>query len=179
MKHPVALGLAIALALGLAWFVAMRHGADAPAGHGTAVSGVRVAEVWAASLPDLAGQPQPLKQWQGKVLVLNFWAPWCPPCREEMPGFVRLQEKYAAQGLQFVGVALDEAAKVEAFVDETGVSYPILLGDMAAVSLGQAAGNRLGGLPYTLILDRQGNPVEGITGGLAEARLEAIVKPLL
>lgn len=178
MKHPVALGLAAALAIGLGWFAGVRLLASAPDQHASA-SGVRVAEVWSASLPDLAGNKQPLKQWQGKVLVLNFWAPWCPPCRDEIPGFIRLQEKFADRGLQFVGVALDDPAKVAAYVDETGIGYPILLGDMAAVSLGQAAGNRLGGLPYTLILDRRGNPVETVTGGLDEARLEAIVTPLL
>jgi len=178
VRHPVAIGLAAALAISLGWFAGVRFLSPAPEG-ASAASSVQVAELWSANLPDLSSRNQPLKQWQGKVLVLNFWAPWCPPCREEIPGFIRLQEKYGARGLQFVGVALDEAAKVEAYVDEVGIPYPILLGEMDAVRLGQAAGNRLGGLPYTLILDRQGHPVDQVTGGLDEARLESLVAPLL
>jgi thiol-disulfide isomerase/thioredoxin len=81
-----------------------------------------------AGCVDLAGKAQALRQWQGKVLVLNFWAPWCPPCREEIPDFIRLQERHGQAGLQFVGVALDDPDKVAAFVDETGINYPILLG---------------------------------------------------
>ena len=144
-----------------------------------AVEEVRVAAVMETVLPDLAGTPQALSQWQGKVLVLNFWAPWCPPCREEIPGFIRLQGKYGQQGLQFVGVALDEQDKVAAYVDEAGINYPILLGGAEAVQLTQAAGNRLGGLPYTLVLDRQGRPAATYTGAVTEQKLEALISPLL
>ena len=178
MKHPVAIGLAAALAIALGWFTGVHFLSSGPDQTASRLE-VQVDEVWSASLPDLAGNKQPLRQWQGKVLGLNFWAPWCPPCREEIPGFVRLQEKYAARGLQFVGVALDDPAKVGTYVDEVSIPYPILLGDMDAVHLGLAAGNRLGGLPYTLILDRQGHPVEQVTGALDEARLEGIVASLL
>jgi thiol-disulfide isomerase/thioredoxin len=140
---------------------------------------VRSAEFWSANLPDLARKPQALRQWLGQVVVVNFWAPWCPPCREEIPGFIRLQDRLGARGLQFVGVALDEADKVQAYVDETGINYPILLGGMEAVKLGQAAGNRLGGLPYTVVFDRQGHAVASLVGGVTETRLEGIVQPLL
>ncbi len=140
---------------------------------------VRLAEVWDAKLPDLAGRMQPLKQWQGKVLVLNFWAPWCPPCRKEIPDFMRLQDRHGQAGLQFVGIALDEPDKVTAFVDETGINYPILLGAEEAAALSMAAGNRLGGLPFTVVFDRRGNALATLTGGVTEARLEALVKPLL
>jgi thiol-disulfide isomerase/thioredoxin len=113
------------------------------------------------------------------VLVVNFWAPWCPPCRKEIPGFLRLQERLGPKGLQIVGVALDEQDKVRAYVEETGMDYPILLGGMDAVNLGRLAGNRLGGLPYTVVLDRQGQAVATLVGEVAEARLEGIVQPLL
>ena len=151
------------------------RGSDA----GTTVAEVNHAAVWDAQLPDLAGQTQALKQWQGKVVVLNFWAPWCPPCRKEIPGFIRQQDSLGVQGLQIVGVALDEAEKVQAYADETGINYPILLGEMQAVALGQAAGNRLGGLPYTAIFNRQGQVVATLVGELDEARLITLVKPLL
>ena len=139
----------------------------------------RLAQVWDARLPDLAGRMQALSQWRGKVLVLNFWAPWCPPCRKEIPDFIRLQARHGAAGLQFVGVALDEPDKVAAFVDENGVNYPSLLGEAEAAELSTAAGNRLGGLPYTVVFDRQGNAVASFTGGVSEARLASVIEPLL
>lgn len=137
------------------------------------------AKIFAATLPDLDGKPQPMKQWQGKILVLNFWAPWCPPCRAEMPEFVELQEKYREQGVVFVGVALDQKDKVQAFVDELGVNYPMLLGADNAAEIGKLAGNRLGGLPFTAIFAKNGDIVSTVTGELKRAQLEAALKPLL
>jgi thiol-disulfide isomerase/thioredoxin len=160
------------------WLAGQRHRAPDAAPLG-APAEVDLTRVWATSLPDLAQQPQPLRQWLGQVMVLNFWAPWCPPCRKEIPGFIRLRERLGAQGLQIVGVALDEQDKVQAYVDETGMDYPVLLGGMKAVELGQAAGNRLGGLPYTVVFDRHGNAVATLVGEVTEERLEGIVKPLL
>lgn len=135
--------------------------------------------VFAASFKDLDDKLQPLKQWRGKVVVLNFWAPWCPPCREEMPDFIKLQDKYRERGLVFIGVALDEKIKVQAFADEIGVNYPILLGEMEAVDLARKIGNRLGGLPFTVVINRNGKVVASEVGGLTLARMEKIVLPLL
>lgn len=109
----------------------------------------------------------------------QFLGALVPALPKEIPGFVRLHHEYGGRGLQFVGVALDEAGKVRAYVDAEAIDYPILLGDASAAMLAQAAGNRLGGLPYTLVLDRQGKPVASLTGAVAEDRLEQLVKPLL
>ena len=144
-----------------------------------AVQEISAEPVFAASFRDLDDKLQPLKQWRGKVVVLNFWAPWCPPCREEMPDFIKLQDKYHERGLVFIGVALDEKIKVQAFADEIGVNYPILLGEMEAVDLARKIGNRLGGLPFTVVIDRNGNIVASEVGGLTMARMEKIVLPLL
>ncbi|MDD4881149.1 MAG: TlpA disulfide reductase family protein [Gallionellaceae bacterium] len=178
MKHPVAIAVTAAFLLGLASAGALRL-AVPPDPRPETAGPVDLGAVWAAALPDLSGRQQAIGQWRGKVLVLNFWAPWCPPCRKEIPGFIRLQRQYGAQGLQLVGVGLDSADKVSAYADATGIPYPLLLGEAAASDLARAAGNSLGGLPYTLVLDRQGNPVASHTGGLDEARLEALIKPLL
>lgn len=178
MKHPVAIAVTAAILLGLVSAGALRL-AVPPGPHTETAAGVDLGAVWAAALPDLAGSSQPLGQWRGKVLVLNFWAPWCPPCRREIPGFIRLQQRYGAQGVQFVGVALDSPGKVVAYADATGINYPLLLGEAAAVELARAAGNGSGGLPYTLVLDRQGNPVANHTGALDETRLQALLEPLL
>ena len=130
-------------------------------------------------MSDLAGVRQPLAQWRGKILVVNFWAAWCPPCRQEIPDFIQLQKQYGTQGLQFVGIAIDEKAKIQSFVDEVGINYPILVGDLEAVALSQASGNRMGGLPYTVIIDQQGKIIATEIGGLTKAKLTAIITPLL
>lgn len=137
------------------------------------------AALFKAGFNDLAAIRQPLAQWRGKVLVVNFWATWCPPCRTEIPEFIKLQTQYGTQGLQFVGIAIDETAKVQAFADEVGINYPVLVGDLEAVALSQATGNRLGGLPYTVVVDRSGKIVATELGGLTGAKLEALIKPLL
>ena len=158
--------------------------AAAAAGYGVNIwrqtGGTRAAErVLATRLLDLDGRPQLLNQWRGKVLVVNFWATWCTPCREEIPGFVRLQEKYAGRGLQFVGIAIDRRDKVQAFAREFGMNYPILLGGFDTVDISRHAGNRVGALPFTLILDRSGQIVGIVLGGLKEAKLDGMIQPLL
>ncbi len=100
----------------------------------------------------LDGTPRRLDKWPGELVVLNFWATWCPPCLREIPAFIALQDKYRARGVQFIGVALDQAAAVAPFVAERGVNYPIVLGDDAVVRLMQRLGNDIGGLPYTVVL---------------------------
>lgn len=168
--------LAVALGFGLMGVLASRFIGEP---QGRSIEAVRIDRLWSAELDDLNGRRQALAQWRGQVVVLNFWAPWCPPCRKEIPGFIRLQQRYGPQGLQFVGVALDDPEPVREYVQATGINYPTLLGGMAAVMLGQAAGNPQGGLPYTLILDRQGKPVITLLGAVSEGRMEALIRPLL
>lgn len=134
--------------------------------------------VMAARLADLQGQTQALSQWRGKVLVVNFWATWCAPCREEIPVFVSLQKKYREQGLQFIGIAIDRLDPVQAFVREFGINYPVLLGDMETVDLSREAGNRAGTLPFTLVFDRVGKIAATQIGGIKAAQLQAIIDPL-
>ncbi len=178
MKLPKTTLFVVALAFGAAGIVAGRYLTTEQADLGTPET-VRPAALWDARLPDLAQRPQAMRQWRGKVLLVNFWAPWCPPCRKEIPDFIRLQARLGGQGLQFVGVALDEADKVQAYADETGINYPVLLGGVEGVDLSREAGNRLGGLPYSVLFDRQGKAVATFSGAVTESRLEALVKPLL
>lgn len=163
----------LAAVLGASYFVVSQRERAA------AQTQISAAPVFAASFKDLDDKMQPLDQWRGKVMVLNFWAPWCPPCREEMPDFIKLQEQYRERGLVIVGVALDEKLKVHAFADEIGVNYPILLGEMDAIELAKKLGNRLGGLPFTVVIDRKGNVVTSAVGGVTRARLETEIAPLL
>lgn len=135
--------------------------------------------IFQAQLPDLAGVRQPFSQWRGKILVVNFWAPWCLPCRREIPGFIQLQQQYGAQNLQIVGIALDEKAAVQAYADKVGINYPVLLGDLEAIALSHASGNYKGGLPYTIVIDPQGRVVAAGLGSLNANELRNLIAPLL
>jgi len=135
--------------------------------------------VLGASFPDLSGETQMIGNWKGKVLVVNFWATWCPPCLEEIPMFVRLQRQLGQQGLQFVGIAVDQEDKVAQFVAKNAVNYPIMIGQLDAIKIAESAGNERGGLPYTLVFDRRGRVVSRHYGGLTEQELRPIIQKLL
>ena len=138
-----------------------------------------VERVLSVRVADVKGGTQSLEQWRGQVLVVNYWATWCAPCREEIPGFVRLQERYGSRGLQFVGIAIDQPDKVAEFAGEFRINYPLLLGGLETIELLRQAGNRAGVLPYTLVIDRKGILVSREQGGLKEAKLERIIQSLL
>jgi thiol-disulfide isomerase/thioredoxin len=133
----------------------------------------------AITLPDTSGREQALGQWRGRVLVVNFWATWCAPCREEMPLFVRAQREMGAKGLQFVGIAVDDAAKVRAFADEIGLNYPALVGGYGAMELSKTLGNSIMALPFTVVVDRTGAVALTHLGPIKEAQLDAILRQLL
>ncbi len=126
-------------------------------------------------LKDLDGKLRNADEWNGQVMVVNFWATWCPPCRKEMPEFIALQEKYASAGLQFVGIALDDAQKVADFIDTIGVEYPILVGQDDATRVSDAYGNRLGALPYTAVVDRSGTIVKTFRGEVSRQAIEKVI----
>jgi thiol-disulfide isomerase/thioredoxin len=132
-----------------------------------------------ARFPDLQGAQTSLGQWRGKVLVVNFWATWCAPCREEIPGFVGLQDEFGPQGVQFVGIAADEQVKVVQFVSEFKMNYPQLVANYAGLDLARRAGDRIEALPYTLVLDRDGKLVHRELGVLRADRLRTIFSKLL
>lgn len=133
----------------------------------------------AASLNDLDGKPQPLAQWRGKVMVVNFWATWCPPCLKEIPEFVRLQQRYGDQGVQFLGLAIDDRTRVASFVAQHGMNYPVLMAEKEGLELARNAGNRLGALPFTVIIDKHGRTAKVELGVLDEAKLVPMLEALL
>jgi peroxiredoxin len=133
----------------------------------------------ALSLPDTHGTLQPLAQWRGKVLVVNFWATWCVPCRQEMPEFVRAQRELGPRGVQFVGIAVDQADKVDQFAKELNLNYPALVGGYEAVDVSKPLGNSLLALPFTVILARDGHVAHTQLGPLKPEQLHSILANLL
>ncbi len=128
-------------------------------------------------LKDINGKTVKLSDYKGKVVVLNFWATWCPPCRKEIPGFIELQNQYGTKGLQFLGVALDEEglSKVKPYVDKNPISYPILIGDPKGV----ARYGEMGAIPVTFIIDKKGVIRQNYVGMRMKSVIESAVTPLM
>lgn len=133
----------------------------------------------AATFEDLAGGRRAVGHWRGQVLVVNFWATWCAPCREEIPEFIALQDRFRDRGVQFVGIAIDQRDAVERFAREFGINYPILVGSLDAMEVSKAAGNRVGALPFTAIIGRDGELARVHLGKLDGPTLEPLLKQLV
>lgn len=131
----------------------------------------------AFSYPDLDGRERHSSEFGDKVLVVNFWATWCPPCVKETPQFVQLQREFAGK-VQFIGIAIDDADPVREFAASFEMNYPVLLGDIDAVTLSRQLGNRFEGLPFTVVASRAGNVVLRHSGGLERERLEPVLRQL-
>jgi peroxiredoxin len=130
-------------------------------------------------LPDVNGVERDIREWDGKVLVINFWATWCPPCLREIPEFIELQKTFGPRGLQFIGVALDQPDKVKTFIEEHGINYPILVSEEKGTVVTKEYGNDLGVLPYTAFIDRQGQLLHTHAGALDKKTTERLISPLL
>ncbi|MGZ5006405.1 MAG: TlpA family protein disulfide reductase [Methylobacter sp.] len=131
------------------------------------------------NLPDLSGRQHAISEWKGKILVINFWATWCPPCLKEIPDFIALQEQYAAKDVQFIGIALEDKQPVVEYAAKTKINYPILLGGDNGIALAQQLGNNVGAVPYTLVIDRQGQILYRHPGELSKEKILDIIAPLL
>lgn len=177
IRRPVVWALfaiAVVAALGAGTYFGGRylHGDDNAAGRNAAL-------LMQLSLPDVNGTQQSLDQWRGKVLIVNFWATWCVPCREEMPEFVRTQDAYGAKGLQFVGIAVDDQDKVARFVKEIALNYPALIGGFGAMELSKTFGNRLMALPFTIVVARDGSIAHTQLGPMKSEQLQQIITKML
>lgn len=127
----------------------------------------------AFALPDLAGQPLEVPSaYAGRPLLVNLWASWCGPCVKEMPELDRFAATQAANGVQVVGIALDERAAVEGFLQRTPVRYPILLDTPGPRDAGVRLGNPSGVLPYSALIDAQGRLVKEKIGPFEPGELD-------
>ena len=141
-------------------------------------SGIGNLSLLPASLIDLTGRPRRLSEWRDRILVCNFWATWCAPCREEIPLLMAAREKYASMGLEIVGIAIDNGPKVVDFTASFKISYPILLAEVDGLDMMRKLGNSVGGLPYTVIADRQGVVLYRKLGAFHPGDLDLILGPL-
>jgi len=129
------------------------------------------------SLKSSDGTSYELSKYKGKVVVVNFWATWCGPCRKEIPDFIEAYKKYKSKGLEIIGISLDQDGwtKVTPYVKQSNINYPVVLGDEKVV---QNYGG-FNAIPTTFIVDKNGNIVDQHTGTMSLKQLEAKLKPLL
>jgi len=125
------------------------------------------------------GEPLAMSQWQGKIIVVNFWATWCLPCRDEIPELIDTYTTYKQKDLVIVGIAIDNAQKVAAFSKEFNINYPVLAGEFDAFTLAEAMGNPQGALPFTVTIDRNGTIVDTHLGRIKKQQIEKIIQPML
>lgn len=141
-------------------------------------SKTRLEQLPAFSLPDRDGNIWHAEDWTHKILVLNFWATWCPPCRDEMPIFTKLQKEFSQQDVMFIGIAIDDLEAVEEFIDSYGIDFTILMGNTESVALSERLGNRFSALPYTVIVDKGGRVKLRHAGGVKEEQLRQVLAEL-
>ena len=131
--------------------------------------------IYAAKFPDAQGRSQPLAQWDRRLLVVNFWATWCGPCKEEMPILKNLQAKFGSRGLQIVGIAADTQSNVANFGKSIDINYPLLVAETGAIEFSRRMGNRLGLLPHTLVLKPGGEIIYSKLGSVSEVEMTEII----
>jgi len=174
MRRAVLIVVAVALLIGI-W--KLSHPAQPrKSGLGGASSSLGGAPAPDFSLPDLDGKPLDLTNYRGKVVLLDFWATWCTPCRDEIPHFVEWQDKYREQGLQVIGISMDDGPKpVREFYREFKMNYPVALGtEKLAASYGGVLG-----LPITFLIDRDGRVAAKFVGAVEMSSVEQQIKSLL
>lgn len=123
-----------------------------------------VADLFGRSMNDAAGKPQAMAQWKGKPILVNFWAPWCPPCVKEMPELSALAGELKAKDINVVGIGIDSPSNIAEFTGKYKIAYPIYVGAMDATDLSRALGNPTGGLPYSVLIGADGKVLKTYQG---------------
>ncbi len=141
--------------------------------------GMSTQALFTANFPDENSKPQPLSQYEGKVVVLNFWASWCEPCREEMPELSELHSAYNDKNVVVLGMAIEDVSAINDFLKETKVSYPLFAADVQGMDIAASLGNNKGVLPYTVIIKADGTVAKTYFGRITKPLLEQTLKTIL
>jgi len=134
--------------------------------------------LFAQQLPDGSGTMHDLSTYRGQIVVVNFWATWCPPCVKEIPEFSRVQKEFAHRNVRFVGLGIDSAANVARFAREVPTAYPLLVAGVPGTELARQFGNAAGALPYTVILGKDGVVQARKLGTMTESELRGWLQTL-
>lgn len=129
--------------------------------------------------PDLDGRARRLLDWKGAVVIANFWATWCEPCREEIPLLIKVRREYASRRVEVVGIGIDQVSKIREFAAKYSISYPLLVGDARALDVMRELGNKAGALPYTVILNPAGAVIAQRLGAYRAGELEKVLDAIL
>ena len=130
------------------------------------------------SLPDLTGKQRNINEWQGKIRIINFWATWCPPCLKEIPEFIKLQNSHN-KDLQFIGIAIDDKQAVEEYLETININYPMLISGDEGIALSHQLGNVINAVPFTIIVNQQGQIIHRQPGELSNEKIIEIITPLI
>ena len=136
---------------------------------------VKMDAFFASSFKQFDRQSHPLDQYKGKIVVAYFWATWCKSCLKEVPQLMALQNQYKDKNVQFIGIAVDNTDKVEKFVKDNRIPYPVLIGSDDALELSKKLGNLVLGLPFLVVIDKNGNLAGKLLGELPAGKLEALL----
>ena len=136
-------------------------------------------ELHSIPLFDLSGRQTSIGDWEGEILIVNFWAPWCAPCRREVPSLIKIHREYAQQGVHVLGIAFDSEPQVSRFAADYQINYPLFLGGNRTAMYNAAFGNPSGSLPFTALLDRNQRIVFQHNGELSSAQLREQLEALL
>jgi len=169
-RREVVAFLGVGIAASVAGWLLSSHGISKPE---------ETRDLRSARFTDLEGKSRSLAEWEGRVRVVNFWATWCAPCREEIPALVITRDKLLASGVEFIGIAIDQASKVAEFVRTVRISYPVFVGGAASLDLVRTLGNPTGGLPFTVVLDRMGGIANRNLGIVTQHKIEQQVRAVL
>lgn len=169
-KHPIWILSIIALlaGIGCAWLIQSFSTPAKPE-----------EEILPITLIDINNEAHRLDAWKGKVVVVNFWATWCPPCVKEIPMLVEFQHDLAAKNIQVVSISVDSKESAKKFAEENGINFPVLMAGTLAPQLATEYGNNAGALPFTAIVNQEGKIVERFLGAITRDQLNTAIDPLL
>lgn len=175
-KHAVIYGAIAVLFLGMGAYAGLRHKEAAPLTTTmapTAGPQTPVQALFAQSMNDASGVNHSLARWKGKALVVNFWAPWCAPCVQEMPELNQLAIDSAAKNINIIGIGIDSPANIAEFATKLNIAYPLYVAGMSGTELARDFGNKQGGLPYTVLIGADGQVRKTYMGKLKFEELKA------